>query len=338
MEEQVLSRRVLFGELPDETATTEPGALSRGVSVIICTYRRARSLDRFLASLAEQDRTPDRLIVVDASPDDESEIMMMGRKDLASLGDSVWYFRVGEPLRGLTRQRNFGLRWVATDLVAFFDDDIVLGRGCLSVMEKIHRSCEGTLAGVAGFLDGGGTPPDMLWRVRKALHMVADLRPGSYQRSGMSVPWAFQPRTDAVVEGDYLPGGATMWRTSILLELGFNESFAGYGQGEDLEFSLRAGRKGKLAIAGEVKLQHLHESSGRPDHFKIGYMAIHNRYEIHRTGLDGRTAGDIAWFVYTWSLDSLMLARHLIIPSRIPGVVQEWGGRAKAAFDLLRGK
>ncbi len=338
MEEQVLTRRALIGELPDQPERAGPGALSKGVSVIICTYRRARSLDRFLASLAAQDRTPDRLIIVDASPDDETERMMTGRKDLAGLGRSVWYFRVGEPLRGLTRQRNFGLRRVATDLAAFFDDDIVLGPGCLSVMENVHRSREGELAGVAGFLDGGGTSPDVLWRVRRALRMVADLRPGSYQRSGMSVPWAFQPRTDAVVEGDYLPGGATMWRTSVLLDLGFNESFAGYGQGEDLEFSLRARRKGKLAIAGEAKLQHLHEASGRPDHFKIGYMAIHNRYVIHRSGLDGRTAGDIAWFVYTWSLDTVMLARHLVIPSRIPGVVQEWGGRAKAAFDLLRGK
>jgi GT2 family glycosyltransferase len=311
--------------------------LTPGFSVIVCTYQRARSLHRFLDSLAAQDHKPASLIIVDASPSDDSEVMLKARQDIGALGRNVCYFRVSGPLRGLTRQRNFGLLWIVTDLVAFFDDDIVLRPNCLGVMEQVHRVQGEGVAGVGAYLEGGGSPPDWLWRLRRSLRMVSNLQPGTYQRSGMSIPWGFMPKSEETVDGDYLPGGATMWKTSILRELSFDESFEGYGQGEDLEFSLRARRKGRLVLSGAARLQHLHDETGRPDNFKLGYMAIYNRFKIHRRGLENRSARDVAWFVYAWSLDTLMLMRHLVVPARFASVLKQTAGRSKAAFDLLTG-
>ena len=311
------------------------GAPSPGVAVVICTYARPASLARCVASLKRQTRRADTLLVVDASRDDMSEKALASDPDLGSAAGRVGYLRVGDRQRGLTRQRNVALGRVTDDLVAFFDDDIVLSPRCLEEMESVHRSTAGAV-GVGAMIEGQPETPDALWRIRRALGIVSSLTPGRYCRSGMSVPWSFLRQDAGVAEGDWLPGGAVMWRTEEARAVGFNEDFAGYGQGEDLDFSLRIARRGKLLMACAARLQHLHEEAGRPDPYRVGYMAISNRYEIHRRGLRDRTAKDILWFAYAWSVDSLLLLRHAVVPGRASGVLRQLAGRTRAAWDLVR--
>lgn len=322
------------GRMVDACPETN-GELRPGLAIAICTYRRARSLSRFLDSLIAQQRRPEQLVIVDASPDDATEQSLRKRSDLDALAEAILYFRVTEPLVGLTRQRNFAVRWVQNDLVAYFDDDIVLQPGCLAELERAHRTRGEQLVGAAAYIENGGQRSQLIWRLRTALGIVASLRPGTYCRSGMSITWSFLPPNDELTEGQWLPGVA-MWKTAVVRELGFFEGFRGYCQGEDLEFSLRAARKGTLVMVGAARVLHLHEASGRPDHFKRGYMAIYNRYQIHRRALDGRTWRDGAWFCYAWTVDSLLLLRHMLVPRRIGSTLRQLAGRAKAAYDLIR--
>lgn len=316
---------------------TEPAAeLQTGVSVVICTYKRAASLGRLLHSLAGQTRKPDQLIVVDASPDAATEQVVREHSRTNALAGEVRYFRVAGPLKGLTRQRNFGLRWVETDLMVFFDDDVVLAQDCLGEMERVHREGGGAVAGVGAYVENGYSPPTLLWRVRRWLGIVPDLTPGRYHRSGMSVPWSFLPPTMEAVEGEWLIGCSMMWPTAAAREVGFCSHFDGYAQAEDLDFSLRMRRKGKLLMVGSARLQHFHEASGRPDFFKLGYMAIYNRYVLHEAGLENRTWRDVAWFTYSWGIDTVMLARRLFRPTWTWKTLQEYAGRTKAVVDLLR--
>jgi GT2 family glycosyltransferase len=309
--------------------------MTTGLSVVICTYKRAESMARLIPSFAGQRLKPCRFIVIDASPDDATERVFRSSPDTEKLACCFQYFRVSGGLKGLTRQRNFGLRWVDTDLVAFFDDDVLLDPECLGEMERVHRAKGAEVVGVGAYIENGYTPPTRLWRVRRLLRIVPNLAPGSYTRSGMSVPWSFLPPTNQVVEGEWLIGCSMMWRTSVAREFGFREAFPGYAQGEDLDFSRRVRSRGKLVLAGAARLQHFHDQSGRPNFYKLGYMAIYNRFQIHRQGLDDRTWLDVAWFVYAWTLDSLMIARRFFRPRMTLGTFQEYAGRAKAAFDLI---
>lgn len=322
------------------TLEADAGALTSGLALVVCTYKRSASLRRFLESLAVQDRRPDELIIVDASPDDATEQMLKQYHGVEHLADRLLYVRVSGPLKGLTRQRNFALRCVTTDLVVFFDDDIVLLPGCLREMEKPHRSFADHVTGVGAFMQNQCCPAawPLLWRVRRRLGMTANLQPGRYHRSGVSTPWIFLSQTDELVEGDWLPGCAMMWKTAVAREVGFNEPFDGYAQGEDLDFSLRARRRGKLLVAGTARVLHLYEPSGRPDPFKWGYMAIYNKYQIHRRALPDRTWRDMAWFTYAWTVDTLLLARHLAWPSMWAPIVKQIAGRLRAVHDILRGR
>jgi GT2 family glycosyltransferase len=126
-----------------------------------------------------------------------------------------------------------------------------------------------------------------------------------------------------------------LWRTALARELGFHAGLDGYAQGEDLEFSLRARQRGRLLMAGAARVLHLHEPAGRPNAFRLGYMAIHNRYQIHRRGLPDRGWRDVAWFVYAWTLDTLLLVARLPLPGRAGPTAKEMAGRMRAAYDLL---
>jgi GT2 family glycosyltransferase len=226
-----------------------------GFSFVICTYKRASSLKRFLNSLEIQDRKPDRLVIVDASPDPETEQMIKEHPAVERLAQDLIYFRVRGALQGLTRQRNFGLSRVHTDLVGFFDDDVILSPGCIRELEKTHRSLGNEVVGVGAFISNGMKRPNTIWKLRLRLRMVGSLEPGKYFSSGISTPWGFLPNTDKIVDVDCLPGCAMTWKTSVVHQVGFHSGFDGYALGEDLDFSLRARLKGKLVVAGAARLQ-----------------------------------------------------------------------------------
>ena len=313
------------------------GALRRGVAVAVCTLSRPQSVETFLESLAGQDPLPDQLVIVDASSNPDTERVLVEFLDRRAFGVETAYLRVRPPLVGLTRQRNQALARTATDLVAFFDDDILLKPGSLRELERVHRLEEGVV-GVAAIIENERSSPSALWKCRHWLGIVSSLEPGRYARSGMSTPWSFISPGEGACAGDWLPGGATMWRTEVARELGFREEFAGYGQGEDLEFSLRAGRRGRLLLARSARVVHEHVASGRPNSFRMGYMAIYNRYQIHRRGLPDRRRRDAVLFAYAWTVDSLLLFRRAVVPKYWGALAGELAGRAWAGLRILVGR
>lgn len=321
---------------PIEPRPGAPASFQPGVSLAICTRGRDASVNRLLDSVAAQRRTPDAVIVIDGSADRKTEHSVRARRDLASLAGRFLYVRVAERWRGSARQRNYALGLVRTDLVAFFDDDVVLLPGCLEALETVHRRSSEEIAGVGASLRNQAMRPTLLARLSRTLGMVSTLQPGSYARSGIAIPWEFLEDTREFVEGDWLYTTAAMWKTAIARETGFWD-FDGYSLGEDVEFSLRARRYGKVGVAGAAGVLHLHDSASRPDPLALGYMEIFNRYEIHRRGLPDRSRADVLRFAYAWALDTVLLARDLRFRGRKKSTLIRMCGRLKGACDAFRG-
>lgn len=320
---------------PETIGTQDQEREGRDLAVAVCTYRRAASLTRFLDSMTAQEVFSRQLVIVDASPDDETERAVRAHKGIADRVASLLYTRVRGELKGLTRQRNFALRRVETPWVAFFDDDIVLLPGCFRAMLQAVRGNVADIVGVGCLIVNDREKPKLLWRTRRALGVVSTLRPGRYCRSGMSIPWAFLGVDTGVFEGDWLQGGATMWRTASAVQTGFNQSYSGYSHGEDLEFSLRVRRFGRLVTAAEARVLHLQEAGGRPSAREMGYMTARNAYDIHRRLLPGRRRRDAAWFVYAFGVDALVRGLKLAWPR---GFRTRWGfisGRFAFLRDLI---
>lgn len=92
------------------------------VSVVLCTYNRAASLDEALSRLQDQLLPEGRsfeLLVIDNNSNDSTPEVVEAR----AAGDArVRYHR--EPRQGLSRARNLGISLARADLLAFTDDDV----------------------------------------------------------------------------------------------------------------------------------------------------------------------------------------------------------------------
>ena len=323
---------------PEPLGSLAPRPLAAGITVAICTMSRPESIRLSLESILDQSRRPDQLVIVDASSGDDTERVVRAAAPALSSSMPIVYARVERARAGLTRQRNLALALTERKLVAFFDDDVVLRCGCLEELERAHRDAGPGVVGVGGHVERLPASPAAIWRLRRWLGVVGTLEPGRYCRSGMSTPWSLGGRADGIIEGDWLPGYAMMWETALARELGFDEGLAGYAQSEDLEFSLRARRRGKLVLACAACVADAHALAGRPDAFRMGYMAIYNRFLVHRRLLADRKRRDVALFAYAWTVDTLLLARHLIVPSRFGDTLKQIAGRLRAGIDLAAGR
>lgn len=292
-------------------------------TVAVCTYQRPASLGRFLVSLRAQER-PAALLVIDASDDDHSETTLREAECAGSLADHVTYLRVGPERRGVTAQRNLALSLTRTPLVAFFDDDVVLLPGCLAAMVSAHALGGALLVGVGAVIENE-PPRRAIWRARRLLGVVPSLAPGRYYRSGVSTPWGRIAADAGLVEGDWLPGGATMWKTAAARAVGFEEALRGYGCSNDLAFSLRMADQGRQALCGAARVLHLHDAGGRPDMRVMGREAARSAHAIHRTFVPPTPSARL-WFAWAAAADAILTGTGLLRP-----------GRARVAAAQLRG-
>lgn len=108
----------LSAELPDPAANpTDPSTPPLSVSLVICTRDRPRELARCLASLPQQTRQPDEVVVVDNAS-------VTGETEQVCREAGVRYVR--EDRAGLDIARNTGARASESEIVAYTDDDVVL--------------------------------------------------------------------------------------------------------------------------------------------------------------------------------------------------------------------
>jgi glycosyltransferase involved in cell wall biosynthesis len=103
------------------------------ISVIVCTYNRAQTLRRMLASFfAQQDlnRLDHEVIVVDNNSTDDT--MQVAKEFLNKPG----FCYVLEGRQGLSFARNRGITEAAGDFVSFLDDDVIVDPRWLANLQK----------------------------------------------------------------------------------------------------------------------------------------------------------------------------------------------------------
>jgi O-antigen/teichoic acid export membrane protein/GT2 family glycosyltransferase len=113
----------------DDTSTHRDTVTS--ISVVICTYGRADSIERAITSVAEQGYTAFDVLVMDQSRTDETRHIV---ERLMWRFPRVKYIHLDEV--GLSRAYNAGIRHTTGELLAFTDDDCVAPEGWLSVVAQ----------------------------------------------------------------------------------------------------------------------------------------------------------------------------------------------------------
>lgn len=269
-------------------------------SLIICTYMRPQSLLQLLQSVRGQTVYPDEILIVDGSTNQETENILKKNPF-----QNLHYFTVPPEHRGLTKQRNYGIERVGTEMkiVCFLDDDTVLNKDYFEQLLKTYEIYPEAL-GVGGyivneshcefvgefyqpkideyFFDGWIRKDSSRFMLRKRLGLDSDSPPGysSLYSHGRSV--GFLPPSGKIYETEMLMGGVSSFRKTIFKTLQFSTYFEGYGLYEDADFTLRVAKMGKLFVNTAAQLKHYHNASGRPNQYKYGKMVVRNGWYVWR--------------------------------------------------------
>lgn len=267
-------------------------------TLIICTYMRSDALLKLLKSLENQILYPNDIIIVDGSTNNETQIMLENNKFKA-----LRYFKVLEADRGLTRQRNFGIRKIneKTEIVCFLDDDIILYKQYFQELLSTYKIYPQALA-VGGYIinevqwkkidrkpkknefeyDGYVRKDSARFILRKKLGLIDGTKPGFMPVFSHGRSVGFLPPSGKIYEIEQIMGGVSSYKKEVFDTITFSNYFEGYGLYEDADFSLRLAQIGKLYLNTNAKLEHHHNSEGRPNKFKYGKMVLRNGWYVWR--------------------------------------------------------
>lgn len=268
-------------EARERGARPESGPLLENCSLVIATYDRQEELKRLLGALLAIADPPAEVVIVDGHPTPEfSRELWWWAESKAIPFDCVYV----ESPPGLTRQRNVGVDISTRRYVFFLDDDAVPLSGYFQETAQVFENDRGMrIGGIAGCpMNEVGRPLVGRWRLRVALGIVPRLDPMSYYPTGTSMPHSLLLPFSGVRRIDVMPGCGFTLRREVFDSERFSCFFQGYSQGEDMEMSLRVGRRWELVCCGDARLLHLAAKHGRPASYTRGRMEMRNRYFIWR--------------------------------------------------------
>ncbi|MEW6271956.1 MAG: glycosyltransferase, partial [Thermodesulfobacteriota bacterium] len=274
------------------------------ISVVVCTKDRPGELAACLAALAQQTRLPRELVVVDAgTPPARPQVGAFAE----AVGSACAVVHLeSEP--GLPRQRNVGARRATGEVVLYLDDDTVLEARYLEEIWAVYATDdEHLVAGVGGALVPDPTPVESTAkRAFRRFFLLPGHGAGRVKRSGCP-EYVFSPRRRLEVE--FLSGCNMSFRREVLADAAFDERLTGYALGEDLHFSYRVSRRGKLVLTPRARLDHREAGGGRPCGAERAEMAVLNRFLFVREQLP---RGLVTWLCFAWSAlgELLWTLRH----------------------------
>ncbi|WP_035650303.1 glycosyltransferase family 2 protein [Flavobacterium sp. ASV13] len=269
-------------------------------SLIICTYMRPEPLLKLLQSVQIQRFYPDEILIIDGSSNNETKIILEENQF-----ENLKYFLVDDANRGLTKQRNFGIKNVNenSDIICFLDDDTVLEPNYFEKIIETYSMFPEAL-GVGGYIfnevkwektsenytpkinefyfDGWKRIDGSRFVLRKKLNLDSDCPPGFSPNFSHGRSVGFLPPSNKIYKVEQLMGGVSSFRKSVFDKMVFSTYFEGYGLYEDADFTIRVSKIGDLYLNTEAKLGHYHASSGRPNQYKYGKMVVRNGWYVWR--------------------------------------------------------
>jgi GT2 family glycosyltransferase len=323
-------------------------------SLIVCTYLRPKALITLLESVALQTLYPNEILIIDGSITDDSEKALQVKNF-----KNCKYYRASENERGLTNQRNVGIKLVAdtSDILCFLDDDVVLEPDYFEKLIQTYSDFPAAI-GVGGYItnevnwentqlslrfdefewDGYKRKLGTRNVIRKYVKLLSTVPPGWMPEFSHGFSISYLPPSNKCYEVEYFMGGVASYRRKVFESFVFSAYFKGYGLYEDLDFCVRIAKTGKLFVNTAARLAHYHEPLGRPNTFNYGKMVVRNGWYVWRVKYENPSyAARIKWHLITILLLKLRLINSITAKNK-KDTFYEAIGRLWGWFSLILNK
>ncbi|WP_395053487.1 glycosyltransferase family 2 protein [Flavobacterium sp.] len=322
-------------------------------SLIICTYMRANPLLDLLYSVKNQTLHPDEILIIDGSTNDETAVII--KKNAFK---NLKYFKVNNEQRGLTKQRNFGIKEVTStiDIVCFLDDDTLLEKDYFFNLIQTYKIYPEAL-GVGGFItnetvwekesktlekklnkfyfDGYSRQEPTRFKIRKLFKLDSNVAPGFIPSFSHGRSVGFLPPTGKVYPVQQFMGGVSSFKNNVFKTHKFSEYFDGYGLYEDADFTSRLSKIGNLYLNTNAKLGHYHNDSGRPNKYNYGKMIVRNGWYVWRVYNKNPKYHDrLKWNIISWILITIRISNIFTTSNKIEALSESLG-RVSGMISLL---
>jgi GT2 family glycosyltransferase len=254
------SDQISSGPAPDDHGHAD----NLSLAVIIPTYGRRDLLPRTLSVLEQQIRLPDEVVI--SAPDEEHAAPYVSGRFPVS-------FVFGK--QGLCAQRNQALEHVLDrhDIVTFFDDDFLPAQNYLANVERGFRNNSDWAVASGDAVHDGATGPG--FEFDEGLELLEELADIGY----MKLPLYAGLRDNV---GAY--GCNMSIRASLIGARRFDERLPLYGWQEDIDFTSRFRKLGRVVGLKSLYGVHLATKTGRQSGLRLGYSQIANPIYLARKG------------------------------------------------------
>jgi GT2 family glycosyltransferase len=296
---------------------------------------------------------PNDILIIDGSTNKETETIL---KENAF--KNLKYIKVDASHRGLTKQRNFGIKEVspASEIICFLDDDVILEPDYFEAVLDAFDSDE-NVVGVGGValnenrwllkdsntnynkvdyyeFDNYVIKESLRNKVRNIVGLQSPNNPGIMPDFSHGRTYSY-PLTGKNYEVDLLVGMSFSFRRIVFNSIKFSAFFEGYGLYEDADFSLRALKFGKNIISTKARLNHYHNQSGRPNKYSYGKMVLRNGWYVWRVKYPNPTfKARLKWHATAILLTKIRLL-NVITTSERKEAFTESLGRIVGWFSLI---
>lgn len=219
------------------------------ITAVIPTKNRPHDLARAVASVRDQQRPPDELLIVDQSPDAASRAAVEAALEGTALRPRLNYV-LDSSIPGLVPAKAEAVQRARGEIVCFLEDDIVLERDYLLQVERGFLDMPAML-GCCGVVTNLPPLPHGYVRLFHFFHR------GIFHDARVGVHGAGRDTLPALIPSTYLSGGLSAYRREVFAVVPFDTANALFLL-EDIDFSTRAAARfgSRFFINTRARLEH----------------------------------------------------------------------------------
>lgn len=285
-----------------------------------------------LASLVDQTKLPDQVIVVDGG----GVAVPWCVAEFPNL--QINYVRLLPP--SLSAQRNAGMAMLRPEIThaGYLDDDVVLEPDAVLEMVAFWGAAEEKVGGAA--FNVVKVMPSRDSAPRRRLSADVDGL-GKVAPSGL-VHEMGEVREN--LETDWLCGGATVWRREVIESYSYDNWFQGTGFMEDVDYSYGVREHYRLFVVAAARLAHFTQPVRADRQWLFGKWQVVNRMRIVRKyrhrGLSPYMAWSASFMLLAANLMRGIVRRQRSLWDRglgnLAGIVSELRGKSEQIGGFLK--